>query len=67
MKRVTRSFPKHSLRPLAASLVLGLVACAGADDADETPEFDPPPFAGSGQGAPAPGVGAGTSGNGATG
>ena len=66
MKRVIRSFPRHSLRPLAASLIVGLAACAGADEADDPPEFEAPSFGGAGQGAPVPGLGAGMSGNAAT-
>jgi gluconolactonase len=65
MKRVTSSLTKHSVRPLAASLVWGLVACASADDAEGPPSFDPPPFAGAGQGTPPQGLGA--SGSGPTG
>src|SRR5687768_11377321 len=69
MKRVIPLLTNHSVRPLAASLALGFLACAAADDADEPPSFDPPPFTGAGQGAPPPGVGSGTggSGTGATG
>lgn len=57
MKRVFSSSSKPSLRPLAALVVIALAACAGADDADDSPSFEPPPF--SGQGAPAPGAGNG--------
>jgi len=60
MKRAFSSPTKHSLRPLAATAVLAIAACAGADDVDDPPSFQPPPF---GQGAPAPGSG-NTAGNG---
>lgn len=52
MKRLIRSLQKNSLRATAASLAFGFVACAAADDADDPPSFDPPPFAGAGQAAP---------------
>jgi gluconolactonase len=58
MKRVIPSLARHSVCPLVASLALGLVACAAADDADDPPSFEPPSFAGAGQGASPPGVGA---------
>jgi gluconolactonase len=67
MKRVFPSLARHSVCPLLASLALGLVACAAADDADDAPSFEPPPFAGAGQGAPPPGVGTNAGGNGPTG
>jgi gluconolactonase len=55
MKRVFSSLAGGSVGLLAASLVSGLVACAAADDADDPPSFDPPPFAGAGQGGPGAG------------
>jgi gluconolactonase len=67
MKRVFPSIAGHSVRPLAACLALGVVACAAADDADEPPSFEPPPFDGAGQSPPAGGSGnaAGTAPSGA--
>jgi gluconolactonase len=64
MKRVIPLLTNHSVRPLAASLALGFLACAAADDADDPPSFDPPPFAGAGQGASPPGAGSGLGGSG---
>src|SRR3954469_10638971 len=64
MKRVFRSIAQRSICPLAASLTLGLVACGAADDADDPPSFEAPPFVGAGQGAT---PGAGLGGNGPTG
>lgn len=60
MKRVFPSIAHLSVCPLLASL--GLLACGAADEADDPPSFEAPPFAGGGQ-APAPGAG----GNGPTG
>jgi gluconolactonase len=55
MKRAFPSLARRSVRPLAASLAAGLVACAAADDADDPPTFEPP-FAGAGPGAPSGGA-----------
>jgi gluconolactonase len=60
MKRAPDSSPKHSVRPLVASLALFAAACGGGDEADEAPSFTPPSGLGSGgagQTAPQTGVG----------
>jgi gluconolactonase len=64
MKRVIPLLTNHSVRPLAACLALGFLACAAADDADDPQSFDPPPFSGAGQGASPPGGGSSAGGNG---
>jgi gluconolactonase len=47
---------QHPIVPLAASLSLFVAACAGADEADDVPSFNPPGAGGSGQAAPPSGV-----------